>query len=240
VLVDKSINLFGEDKNTTIIDGEQNGDVVTITADWINISGFTIRNSGTSHPWHSGIKIIESSHCVISYNILAFNAEGIHIGGDFSPIEFNNYNIITKNIFKYNYHGYGFSGCGINICHSYYTKVFENQIEKNHIGISITYSFFSNISKNNIELNSDIGLSICENAKSSDINKNNFIGNGKCATFLRLFLFPPPFHRWSRNYWDDHNGIGPKMILGRLWYTLSIPWIAFDWNPAKEPYDIDI
>ena len=42
--VNKKINLIGEDRNTTIIDGFKNGPVVTITANKVTITGFTVQN----------------------------------------------------------------------------------------------------------------------------------------------------------------------------------------------------
>ncbi|KAA0011596.1 MAG: hypothetical protein FE041_04135, partial [Thermoplasmata archaeon] len=53
VVINKSITLIGENKETTIIDGSNSGDVVNITANGVTIEGFTIRNSR----WHAGIKI---------------------------------------------------------------------------------------------------------------------------------------------------------------------------------------
>ena len=63
-------------------------------------------------------------------------------------------------------------------------------------------------------------------------------------------------NRWNNNYWDDWNGDGPKLIQGKIGYMPSIspgqivppqssfigllPFYNFDWNPAKEPYDITI
>ena len=46
VVVDKTINLTGEDRNTTIIDGGGSGDVVYVNADDVNVQGFKILNSG--------------------------------------------------------------------------------------------------------------------------------------------------------------------------------------------------
>jgi len=37
----KSITLIGEDKETTIIDGNHTGTVITISASWVNVTGFT-------------------------------------------------------------------------------------------------------------------------------------------------------------------------------------------------------
>jgi hypothetical protein len=48
VVVDKTINLTGEDRDGTIIDGGAIGDVVYVSANWVNISGFTVQNSGGS------------------------------------------------------------------------------------------------------------------------------------------------------------------------------------------------
>ena len=47
---------------------------------------------------------------------------------------------------------------------------------------------------------------------------------------------------WINNYWDTWIGVGPKIILGLqavgIGYISVIPGFEFDWNPAKEPYDI--
>jgi len=73
--VNKSITLIGEDKNTTIIDGEREKDlIVNIFADWVNISGFTIQNSGFDYPYHdAGIQIYDSCHICVSDNIFKDN-----------------------------------------------------------------------------------------------------------------------------------------------------------------------
>ena len=72
VVVDKSIQLIGEDKNTTIIDGGGNDDVVHVSADNVKISGFTIQNSSN----FVGIKINSNYNC-ISNNIFTNNGCGI-------------------------------------------------------------------------------------------------------------------------------------------------------------------
>ena len=42
IVIDKSISLIGEDKDTTVIDGRGRGNVVHISANWVNITGFKI------------------------------------------------------------------------------------------------------------------------------------------------------------------------------------------------------
>ncbi len=46
IVVDKSINLIGENIKTTIIYGNGIGNVIEVIADYVNISGFTIRHPG--------------------------------------------------------------------------------------------------------------------------------------------------------------------------------------------------
>ena len=87
VLIDKSINLIGEDKNTTIIDGGGFGDVVNINTNWVTFSGFSITNSSTNL---AGIKI--SKYC--NYNTISNcysynNSYGIYL-------YYTDYNIITN------------------------------------------------------------------------------------------------------------------------------------------------
>jgi parallel beta-helix repeat protein len=44
VCVNKTVSIVGQDRNTTTIDGNQTGTVVTVTTDNVNISGFTVQN----------------------------------------------------------------------------------------------------------------------------------------------------------------------------------------------------
>jgi nitrous oxidase accessory protein NosD len=68
IIVNKSINLIGEDKNTTIIDGALSETVITITANEVTVTGFTVRNGkGT------GIHI-KSNRVTIHNNIIVNNS----------------------------------------------------------------------------------------------------------------------------------------------------------------------
>ena len=67
IIINKSITLMGEDRNTTIIDGNHAGDVINITADNVRIRGFTIINSGN---WsYAGIKISSNNTSIYDCNI---------------------------------------------------------------------------------------------------------------------------------------------------------------------------
>jgi len=60
--VNKSIDLIGEDKNTTIIKGSNWGLVVFISADYVIFSNFTIQNQ---NPYYSSSGIMLNSNCSI-------------------------------------------------------------------------------------------------------------------------------------------------------------------------------
>ncbi|MCK4614244.1 MAG: right-handed parallel beta-helix repeat-containing protein [Thermoplasmata archaeon] len=77
VVVGKTVSLVGNGSEVTTIDGGGSGDVVRITADWVNISGLSITGSGSN--WlDSGIKV-ESDNNIISHNNCSNNHYGIYL-----------------------------------------------------------------------------------------------------------------------------------------------------------------
>jgi len=100
IIVNKSINLIGENRATTVIDGGGYGDVITVIKDQVNISKFTIQNGGnscsgiklinnsdnnnisentiTSNKW-DGISLINSSYNIIQCNVISSNSDGLYI-----------------------------------------------------------------------------------------------------------------------------------------------------------------
>ena len=66
VVVNKSIRLIGESRDTTIIDGCGNGTVVNIEKSDVHVSGFTIRNAGCVSGFrYPGIRLIGVANCTI-------------------------------------------------------------------------------------------------------------------------------------------------------------------------------
>ena len=138
IVVNKSLSLIGEDRSTTIIDGDRSGTPINILSNNVILSGFTIRNSGTSYPDRDGI-VISSNGCVISNNIITDNRYiGIVINGFYN-------NTITNNLITNNY-------VGIEI---FYGSPGNNTIRGNtialndHYGIYIVYSSDNKIYLNN-------------------------------------------------------------------------------------------
>jgi len=82
-LVNKSVSIIGEDRDTTIIDGNRVGSVVTISVPDVNISRFTIQNSMLM-PANAGIWVAPVSGNInnvnITYCIVRDNSVGIYLG----------------------------------------------------------------------------------------------------------------------------------------------------------------
>ena len=211
VVVDKSINLIGENRNTTVIDGDGIRDVVYISADWVNISEFTIRNSGES--WgYAGIAIRSNYNTITCNNIKGNNGDGIDLYDSSS-------NNITGNIISSN------KEYGINLESSSSNNITGNIISLNkEYGINL-WSSSNNSILGNCILNNFGGLYLYR-SENNIIEKNNFIGNR-----IHVFFWLAWRNTLDSNYWDNWIGLFPKVIVGFL-------GINFDWHPAKEPYDI--
>ena len=122
---------------------------------------------------------------------------------------------------------------GIQLFDTAKCNIRKNKISNNEFGIHILDNSRDNtISRNTISDN-DEGMVIA-NSDSNIILENNFIKNRRNAR-----LSYATENRWRNNYWDRPRFL-PKPIFGigvAFNFTL-FPWVNFDWNPAKEPYDI--
>jgi len=132
ITIDKSIILIGENRNTTIIDGNTSGNVVKINADDVTIRGFTIRRGGT----HSERKAVEVSSCntLIFDNIIERTSHGIYITSASSDL------IISDNIIQNN----GWTGVYVEADN---TIITNNHFQQNEHGIRVLSS--SNYISNN-------------------------------------------------------------------------------------------
>jgi len=99
IRINKSINLMGENRYNTIIDGNKKGDdVISITSNWVNVSGFTIVNGS------SGIQT-GYYNLIISDNLFINCFYGITIsGGDESYIISNSFSKNCVAILANRYH----------------------------------------------------------------------------------------------------------------------------------------
>ena len=225
VVIDRTINLIGEDKNTTVIDGMKYATVVSVQTNKAYICEFTIRNSGNEY-FRVGIDIGQfSNNNNITSNIIINNWKGIRLVK-------SNRNIIKGN--KISNNSYGVSS--IN-CHLQTIK--GNTIINNGYGISLVHSFGTIITGNNIASNKDYGIYISKWG-GVIILKNNFIDNEEDAYFWQNIFR----NRWKQNYWNEPLKL-PKIIYGKLILVghsmpLELTVINIDWHPAQEPFDVQV
>ena len=123
IILNKAINLVGEDKTITIIDGNSNQNVVNITSKNAKISGFTIQNS-SKKLYSAGIVVrseylMNDANVTISDNIIQDNDFGVYLYTACS-------NTVKDNIIQNNNLGlYVF--CSIN------NHIEKNIIQKNNV-----------------------------------------------------------------------------------------------------------
>ncbi len=68
VVVDTSLRLIGENRETTVIDGNGSGDVVFVSADHVHIQGFSIQNSG-DEDFDAGLEIRSNANMICNNSI---------------------------------------------------------------------------------------------------------------------------------------------------------------------------
>ena len=162
ITIFNSIILIGEDKNTTVIEGFKNNDVIKITTpEYVSITGFTINRSGEDNE-DAGIQIYSSYHHIYG-NIFSDNRKGI-------ILEKTSHNC---NIYN-NYFIDNFQGIDADESNNY--NFFENIFYSNRFGIVIDKVMYTKISNNTFQENGD-GIFLLHEADYNEIIDNHFIGN---------------------------------------------------------------
>ena len=246
VNINKKINLIGEDRNNTIIDGGGNSYELSISASYVNVTGFTFRNGGASN---ADIDISSDNNNI--YRNKVINNSGIFgsirlneacNNSIFSNDIIDNHNnwsaSITvmsssnmNNIYNNNVTGNGGVARGIEIyLSSNYNNIYNNIISNTSRGICIQSSA-NNMTNNTISNNRDYGIWL--NSPSNLIYQNNFINNTQNADDSASNFW---YNEKEGNYWDDYpftdddcDGIGdtPYDIPGgsnKDNYPLMNPW----------------
>jgi len=259
IVVDKSITLKGEEKNSTVILGANTTYGVNITVDAVSVLGFTIQN------FSYGVYLMSSSNWV-SDNIFRENSFGLLMYNknlsDSVPFSLG-YNVLRKNLFIYNSKGiYVWGGWnntiegnmvsqnynGITVGSAVNTVISMNHLSENLIGVGVYGSYNTTVSYNNFTTSN---LSILTMETSADnIRQNNFINNNWSAMSsqrllskirtLKLYLGVPLRRNvWDGNYWDEPRSL-PFIIPGVIMIAIfKVPFgFQVDWHPAQKPYDI--
>ena len=140
IIIETTIHLIGENKTTTIIDGENIGDVVIFKADNITMADFTIQHSGDTPKIDAGIES-RSNRNIISGNRVIQNgayAIGIFLNGSSD-------NLVTENFISEN------GNEGIFLQNAVDCIIRNNVITRNgHCAVVISWSSRNTIVENNM------------------------------------------------------------------------------------------
>lgn len=121
LLLNKSLTLTGEDRSKTIIDANQEGTAVKITANETVITDFTIQNSSLGE---HGLLIENSSSVRIEGNTIINNGNGITLDHSWNTS-------ISDNVISAN------QGYGVRLDHSPNSVLKNNSLESNRYGFSV-------------------------------------------------------------------------------------------------------
>jgi len=214
VIIDKQLNIVGEDNRNTIIDANGIGDVVLILKVGISISSFTIQNANFSEGM--GIDILSDNNIILN-NILLNNHYGINISKDRinNNISWNtisnsrvygisiissNKNVVTRNNISLS----GFYGIYLSLSDS--NKLFGNTVsECDFNGVRIKASDNNEVYGNTF-VNNKRGLYLCCSSLNNIIYHNNFKQN------IEWNAGDDSNNTWDNgypsggNYWDDYTG----------------------------------
>ena len=185
LLIDVPINLIGEDRDTTVIDGimvNNHLPVIKIISDFVSIQGFSLVETDPNQygQYNDGI-LIFSDNNEIKDNIIKDNIVGIQLGENYpSGISPHN-NVITGNIIEDNV----LAGILLDEGSSYNT-ISHNTITSNHHGIFLHSGENKNnvISFNKISNSVQLGIWLLYNDNKNSIHHNIFINNNDADIFL--------------------------------------------------------
>ncbi|MEJ2244350.1 MAG: NosD domain-containing protein [Candidatus Bathyarchaeota archaeon] len=222
LIVDKSLNLIGENWTTTIIDANKTGTPISITQNNVAVTGFTICNGsgydGGVDFWSRidycnitknriinnpiGIEASSTSHSIFNQNYFLGNTVSIELDGGSKGSYLNN--ISGNEILKGN--------TGISIMYSHNNSISQNKIEGcKERGIFLLYSNHNSFFTNTVMNSKDVAIALLHSSLNV-FSKNDFIRNTKISD--GGWLMPPynvsSINIWDidgqGNYWSDYNG----------------------------------
>ncbi len=216
--INKSINLIGEDKENTIIQGtlaQEQSYIVNIISDDVVLSGFTIRNSTLLEIIPSIPEENDSSEIIINVG------DGVRISSD---------NItIFGNIIKDN------GGDGIVLYSGQNTTIVANTLSNNSQAIYLKHCSNTFVVNNSIEDNK-LGVIFLNDSYDNIFYHNNFINSGLYHTSDNGKNIFYSEELKQGNYWDDYNSTDKNNDgIGDTAYNISVT--TQDKYPLMNPYE---
>ena len=203
IKVEKPITLQGEEG--AVIDGEQRGELMSVTADNVTITGIHFKNVGVSYTKdHAALKV----HRADSFAIENCIFEGIFFG---LLIEKSHHGIIRNNLISSNGTGEENSGNGIHVWHCSNIQISQNEVYNVRDGIYLEFVTESNIVGNYSHGNFRYGLHFM--FSNDDVYTDNVFednGAGVAVMFSKFIVMER--NRFVKNWGTASYGLLLKEI----------------------------
>lgn len=219
VTVNKSVSVAGEDRSTTIIDGDGTATVVNVTANNVMLEGFTIRNG------RNGIIVSAARNCTIRGNLVEDNKDrGILINNSQNCTLNRNHVVRTQSMY------------GMNVNSSRNILVEENAASSNYFdGVGLFLSSNNMIRGNTVNDNNLFGIVVDFHSNDNTIHHNNFFNNSIQVGSSN------PTNNWDNgvegNYWSDYKGADKNSDgVGDESFVVNEQTLQRDRFPLMSPY----
>jgi len=215
VVVNKTVTLIGENRDTTIIDGNALETVVLVTASNVSITEFTIKNSNYTWPY-GGVLLRNVNEC----NILDVNITNNWVGVWLEDSSNNTLSNLTITNNRY----------GTWLVRSQNNALLNSPITNNtKYGVWLEDS--SNNTLSNLTItNNEFGIQL-ERAYNNTINNNKLINNTHQLANLWSTNIWNDGYPFGGNYWSDYTGVDLKSGPNQ-----DLPWSD---GIGDTPYTID-
>ncbi len=203
IIIDKPLTVIG--KSFPVVDGEDQGEIITIISDYVTIDGLFIINVGTSYTTdYAAIRVVRSKHFLIQNVVLEKLFFGIYLEKASEGKVFHN-NIIGDAVEEFN------SGNGIQLWHCKNVIVSQNIVQHVRDGIYLEFSddivIKNNISSNNVRY----GLHFMFSNNDEYVN-NTFDNNGSGVAVMFSKKIKMHNNTFKKNWGSSSFGLLLKEI----------------------------
>ena len=204
LIIERSITFLG--KNDPILDGEGKGEIVTILADSVYMSGFIVQHVGTSYiKDQAGIRVKNAHHCQIVNNRLYDAFFGIYLEHANHTLLENN-QVIGKAVQEMS------SGNAIHLWHCKHALIRNNETRKHRDGIYLEFVDQSRIEHNTSLENLRYGLHFMF-SNDDEYAYNTFQNNGAGVAVMFSRRLKMHHNRFEFNWGQASYGLLLKEIL---------------------------